>query len=220
MPLRSHRITFLLSPRTITASCRSPSPPCRGAAYRTRCPASSPCCAGIGNSASHNEQDNRQIDRCAIAIVNPVDGSAQWRCGSLGLCELGKLVVPTLAGLQLFELLCGAAPTLVDPGTTAVWEMRLDDVVVGKADFRAVIDEIAGEAERLITVLRQHNGGTVDLSQPAPHRTKRGRSKVGRRSRSGGDAAAIADAATPKSRRPRRGKNAPRQQMGERKQND
>ena len=84
----------------------------------------------------------------------------------------GKLVVPTPAGLQLFELLRAAAPALVDPGTTAVWEMRLDDVVVGKADFRAVIDEIAGEADRLITVLRQHNGGTVDLSQPAPLRTK------------------------------------------------
>ena len=102
----------------------------------------------------------------------------------------GKLVVPTPAGLQLFELLRGAAPALVDPGTTAVWEMRLDDVVVGKADFRAVIDEIAGEADRLITVLRQHNGGTVDLSQPAPLRTRRGRSQVGRKSRAGGHAAA------------------------------
>ena len=89
----------------------------------------------------------------------------------------GKLVVPTPAGLKLFGLLRGAAPALVDPGTTAVWEMRLDDVVLGKAGYRAVIDEIAGEADRLITVLRQHNGGTVDLSQPVPHRTTRGRSK-------------------------------------------
>jgi DNA topoisomerase-3 len=129
----------------------------------------------------------------------------------------GKLVVPTPAGLQLFELLRGAAPALVDPGTTAVWEMRLDDVVVGKADFRAVIDEIAGETDRLITVLRQHNGATVDLSQPAPHRTRRGRSKVGRRSRSGGHAATTTDAALPKGRRPRRGKNASRQRMGERR---
>jgi DNA topoisomerase-3 len=130
----------------------------------------------------------------------------------------GKLVVPTPAGLQLFELLRGAAPALVDPGITAIWEMRLDDVVVGKADFRAVIDEIAGEADRLITVLRQHNGATVDLSQPAPHRTRRGRSKMGRRSRSGVHAAATTDAATPKSRRPRKVKNASRQQMSERKQ--
>ena len=32
----------------------------------------------------------------------------------------GKLVVPTPAGLQLFEVLRGAAPALVDPGTTAI----------------------------------------------------------------------------------------------------
>ena len=132
----------------------------------------------------------------------------------------GKLVVPTPAGLQLFELLRGAAPALVDPGTTAVWEMRLDDVVVGKADFRGVIDEIAGEADRLITVLQQHNGATVNLSQPAPHRTRRGRSRVGRRSRSGGHPAATTDTAAPRSRRPRRGKNASRQQISERRQDD
>ena len=95
---------------------------------------------------------------------------------------------------------------------TAVWEMRLDEVVVGKADFRAVIDEIAGEADRLITVLRRHNGATVDLSQPTPHRTRRG--KVGRTSRSGGHAAATTDAAIPKSHRPRRVKKGGRKQDG------
>ena len=130
----------------------------------------------------------------------------------------GKLVVPTSAGLQLFELLRGAAPALVDPGTTAVWEMRLDDVVMGKANFRAVIDEIAGEADRLIRVLRQHNGGTVDLSQPAPSRPKRGRPKIGRKSRAGGDAAATPGEAKSKSRRPRRAKNASHQPVAERGQ--
>ena len=83
-------------------------------------------------------------------------------------------MVPTPAGLELYELLRGAAPALVDPGTTAFWEMRLDDVVVGKADFRAVIDEIAGEADRLITVLRQHNGSHRRL-EPAgacPYQTR------------------------------------------------
>jgi DNA topoisomerase-3 len=123
----------------------------------------------------------------------------------------GKLVVPTPAGLQLFELLRAAAPALVDPGTTAIWEMRLDDVVVGKANFRAVIDEIASEADRLITVLRQHNGGAVDLSQLTPLRSRRGRSKVGRKSRAGGRAAATTDEATPKSHGPRRVKNGRRQ---------
>jgi DNA topoisomerase-3 len=120
--------------------------------------------------------------------------------------------------LQLFELLRGAAPALVDPGTTAVWEMRLDDVVMGKADFRAVIDEIAAEADRLIRVLRQHNGGTVDLSQPAPHRPRRGRSKTGRKSRAGGDAATTPSEAKSKSRRPRKAKNASRQPVAERGQ--
>lgn len=85
----------------------------------------------------------------------------------------GKLVVPTPAGLQLFELLRGAVPALVDPGTTAIWEMRLDDVVLGKADYRGVIDEICGEAEKLIAVLRRHTGVTVDLSQAAPTKSAR-----------------------------------------------
>ena len=78
----------------------------------------------------------------------------------------GKLVVPTPVGMQVFELLRGAAPVLVDPGTTAVWEMRLDDVVLGKADFRSVIDEIAFEAGRVISILRDHRGAQVDLSRP------------------------------------------------------
>jgi DNA topoisomerase-3 len=129
----------------------------------------------------------------------------------------GKLVVPTPGGLQLFELLRGAAPALVDPATTAVWEMRLDDVMVGKADFRAVIDEIAGEADRLIMVLRHHSGGTVDLSQPAPFRAGRGRSRFGRKSYAGAHAAANMDESKPKSRHRRRAKNASGQQMGERR---
>jgi DNA topoisomerase-3 len=126
-----------------------------------------------------------------------------------------KLVVPTPAGLQLYELLRAAAAALVDPATTAVWEMRLDDVMVGKADFRTVIDEIAGEADRLIGVLRQHNGGTIDLSQTA--RTRRGRTRIGRKSRAGRHAAVASDEGKSKSRRPRRAKNASHQ-MGSRRQ--
>jgi DNA topoisomerase-3 len=127
----------------------------------------------------------------------------------------GKLVVPTPAGLQLFELLRAAAPTLVDPGTTAVWEMRLDDVVVGKADFRAVINEIADEADRLITILRRHNGNTVNLSQPVSVSGRRGRPKVERKSRAGGRATATSDVAKPKGERTRRAKNASHQQLDE-----
>ena len=80
----------------------------------------------------------------------------------------GKLVVPTPAGLHLFELLRTSAPVLVDPGTTAVWEMRLDDIVTGKAEFRTVIDGIATEADRLIGALRLRSGAALDLGAPAP----------------------------------------------------
>lgn len=132
----------------------------------------------------------------------------------------GKLVVPTPAGLQLFELLRAAAPALVDPGTTAIWEMRLDDVVVGKANFRAVIDEIASEADRLITVLRQHNGGTVDLSQPAPVRTRRGRSPARGKSHTRGHATAATEETRPKTRRRRKAKDASHQVIGQRRQDD
>jgi DNA topoisomerase III len=93
----------------------------------------------------------------------------------------GKLVVPTPAGLQLFELLKGAAPALVDPGMTAVWEMRLDEVVTGRVHFKGVIDEIAAEAGKLIDVLRGHRGALVDLSRPAPTAARRPRAKAQRR---------------------------------------
>jgi DNA topoisomerase III len=90
----------------------------------------------------------------------------------------GKLVVPTEAGLQLFELLKAAAPALVDPGTTAEWEMQLDAVVTGQADFRTVIDGIAAEADKLIAVLRRRSGDAMRLqaSHPKDERA-RGRSR-------------------------------------------
>ncbi|MGC2397449.1 MAG: DNA topoisomerase, partial [Rhodomicrobium sp.] len=92
----------------------------------------------------------------------------------------GKWVVPTSAGLQLFEVLRGAAPALVDPATTAEWEMQLDAVVTGKADHRRVIDAIAGEAEKLIGVLLQRDRGTVNISAaPAKRELQRRRSRRG-----------------------------------------
>ena len=94
----------------------------------------------------------------------------------------GKLVVPTPAGLQLFELLRDAAPALVDPGTTAQWEMQLDAVVTGRADFRAVIDGIAAEAETLIVALRQRPKGAVDL-QAAPPAGAPGKKRPARKPR-------------------------------------
>ncbi len=94
----------------------------------------------------------------------------------------GKLVIPTPAGLQIFELLRSAAPSLVDPGTTARWEMQLDDIVSGRAEFRSVIDGIAAMADGLITVLREHSGKTVDL-EAAPATRARGHAAPGGRPR-------------------------------------
>ena len=88
----------------------------------------------------------------------------------------GKLVVPTPGGLQIFELLRSAVPSLVDPATTAMWEIQLDDIVSGRTNYRAVIDGIASMAEELIGVLQKHPGSTVDLGFSAPTKG-RGRRK-------------------------------------------
>lgn len=94
----------------------------------------------------------------------------------------GKFVAPTTAGLQIFELLRAAAPSLVDPGTTAAWEMRLDDIVSGRSDYRVVIDGIAEMASQLIEILRGTPATIVELgtSMPATGRTRRRMSGKGR----------------------------------------
>ena len=97
------------------------------------------------------------------------------------LAASGKLVVPTASGLKLYQLLAKAAPSLVDPGTTAQWEMRLDEVVLGQSDFRAVIDGIASSAADLISSLQQQTSVKVDLA-PAAQGLRAGRA---RRSRPG-----------------------------------
>lgn len=127
----------------------------------------------------------------------------------------GKWLLPTPAGLQVFDTLRAAAPALVDPGTTAVWEMRLDEVATGRADARSVIDGIAAEAQNLIEGLRNHQGTPVDLGAAAPKTRGKSRGKAwgkgaggrSRKPRSGAKAAAAdptAAAPNPASRRPRR----------------
>ncbi len=115
----------------------------------------------------------------------------------------GKWLVATPAGLALFELLRAAAPALVDPGTTALWEMRLDEVVTGRADFRTVIDGIATEAERLIGALKGRPGPAIDLG--APTNAPRGQPGKRRRSPAGAAGKTIkAATGTARTKRPRR----------------
>jgi DNA topoisomerase III len=120
----------------------------------------------------------------------------------------GKLVVPTDAGLQLFALLRDAAPALVDPGTTAQWEMHLDGVVTGRTDFRAVIDGIAAEAGKVIAALRQRPRGGVDLQAAPPAKVEATKRKT-RKPRDEGKAPSEAKASkTPAATRPKRAKKA------------
>jgi DNA topoisomerase-3 len=71
--------------------------------------------------------------------------------------------VPTEAGLELHTLLSEAAPILVDPGTTALWELKLDGILQRASDVMQVVDEIAAEADRLIDVLKQQSGRAIAL---------------------------------------------------------
>ena len=126
------------------------------------------------------------------------------------LAPSGKWIVPTEAGLELHALLSGAAPVLVDPGTTALWELRLDGILRRAGEVRPVVDAIAAEAARLIEVLKGQSGraiapaagaarppagkgpgrrrGTRAAAAPAPARVARGGptpagSRAGRRRR-------------------------------------
>ena len=88
--------------------------------------------------------------------------------------------------------------------------MQLDAVVTGKADHRQVIDAIAGEAEKLIGVLKQRERGTVDLTAtPAKPEPRKRRS---RRAATAKDETAIAKpsrrkaATSAKPKPPNRGK--------------
>lgn len=116
----------------------------------------------------------------------------------------GKWLVPTPAGLHLFETLRAAAPTLVDPGTTALWEMKLDEVVTGRADFRRVIDAIASEADRLIGALVGQRGTALDLGLPAAKVRFARRGTTGRSTTTRGGGAVSGDVAKPARRRTRK----------------
>ncbi|MEH6476551.1 MAG: DNA topoisomerase [Sneathiella sp.] len=80
------------------------------------------------------------------------------------LTQKGKHIVPTEAGLTLFKTLKATAPELVDPGVTALWEMKLDDVLVGNQTARQVWDEIGDATTRLIQVIQKNAAHTPKIS--------------------------------------------------------
>ena len=80
----------------------------------------------------------------------------------------GKHIVPAEPGLELYRVLAEGVPPLVDPGTTARWELRLDEVVLGHASAREVWDEISAEAGRLVGLLREAAGGVATGAARGP----------------------------------------------------
>jgi DNA topoisomerase-3 len=77
-----------------------------------------------------------------------------------GLKEQGMIEVkagkiyPTAAGNAVFATLFRTAPDLIDPGLTAVWENRLDEIARGVLGVDAFVDEISAEVHRLLTLLK------------------------------------------------------------------
>jgi DNA topoisomerase-3 len=57
--------------------------------------------------------------------------------------------------------------------------MRLDEVLVGKADYHAVIDGVATAARELIEALVEKSIGKVELAASAPARRSGGRRRSG-----------------------------------------
>ncbi|MHB8286212.1 MAG: DNA topoisomerase, partial [Caulobacteraceae bacterium] len=84
-----------------------------------------------------------------------------------GLKDQGLLLVkggklyPTKAGMTVFRMLYESAPEMVDPGKTAVWEHRLDEIVRRELTCDAFVDEIAVETERLLGVFRGAQASAV-----------------------------------------------------------
>jgi DNA topoisomerase-3 len=58
----------------------------------------------------------------------------------------GRNLVPTTAGLMIYDVLLDCAKSLVDPASTARMESMLDDILVGKTNADTVIDLIAKQA--------------------------------------------------------------------------
>lgn len=71
------------------------------------------------------------------------------------LMTKGGKLYPTQAGMAVFTILHKTAPVLVDPGTTAVWESRIDEILAGEISVDTFVDEVAFETQRLIGILQK-----------------------------------------------------------------
>lgn len=88
------------------------------------------------------------------------------------MTKAGKLY-PTQAGMAVFTILHKTDPSLVDPGTTAIWESRIDEILAGEITVDMFVDEVADETRRIIEILRHTEPTTAfGLPQPTPPMVK------------------------------------------------
>ncbi|KZK96635.1 DNA topoisomerase 1 [Pseudovibrio sp. W74] len=91
----------------------------------------------------------------------------------------GKLFASDTA-MQLYHLLQGRCPSLLDPATTATMEARLDDIVSGRAGADEIIHEICNSAATAIDVLGEQ-GPQLDIQRkPSPAMVKAAKGKAER----------------------------------------
>jgi DNA topoisomerase-3 len=83
----------------------------------------------------------------------------------------GAALAPTDAGLTLFGILYNIDPSLVDPATTAEWELQIDEIARGELSLELFLNAIEAETRRLVSKLRQQKAnpkfGTVSPPTPA-----------------------------------------------------
>ncbi|KZL10344.1 DNA topoisomerase 3 [Pseudovibrio axinellae] len=91
----------------------------------------------------------------------------------------GKLFASATA-MQLYRFLQDRCPSLLDPGTTATMEARLDDIVRRNAGADEIIHEICGSAKSAIDSL-VGQGAHLDIQRkPSPAMVKAAKGKAAR----------------------------------------
>lgn len=77
-------------------------------------------------------------------------------------------VRPTKAGMALFAVLYRVDPGIVDPGTTADWELQIDEIARGDRSLDSFLDAIEAEAGRLVALLAKEPPKAVFGKPNAP----------------------------------------------------
>lgn len=103
-----------------------------------------------------------------------------------GFFEIQKnQIKATELALALYDLLSVEAPEILDPAATAIMEMALDDILLGKQEPRDVVDMLVEKAANFAAKMqdRGENGKPLDVkikNKPSPKMVQAARSKAQR----------------------------------------